>query len=631
MSIGETFKAAAGVFFALSATGCGLPEALAQDSAAEEWTRVLTAQPRSPAAGDTAAERQVWQRPDGREVVVAVRQPHPPAGAPRITIGAGPGDRRADIERAIGQLRDAGGGTLSFEPGLYRIGSTAGDGQGAPLVLANLSDVTLDGNGATLEFEAWGDGLRIANVRRLAVRGVTVRHRRLPILLGRIERSGDVTRLIMPGTPGSESADNLIIHQATVYDPASSTYPADGQRLLFGTGGLALRRHPAGGYVASGTLASLPDDTSVMVKLTYYLGAGIRISDRLSQPLSEDVTIEDVTVATSSGTGIAASNMGRGLAILDSHIGPAPGEPPSIGYDGIHVTSAAGDILIRNTTITGTGDDAINLAGRIERVAAVRPSRRLAMEQADGRLRAGHRIAMFDAGMRFLGHGAVVAVAVDQDGTRVVQLDRAPASDAVALVRNMELLVDRYAVIGNRISSCECHGVLAQGPNGLIADNAFLDLRYNAMRLLSSAAWLEGAGAHQVIVRGNSIARTGGEWKRGLLWGAISIYGEAGAGAGGHMLTAKSIVNADILVEGNRIAGVEDGCIAVANSARVTLRANECSDYWRRWTATETLKDWARIGRPIERARALAAYASGETEGIWIDPLTTVDVRQDPR
>jgi len=76
------------------------------------------------------------------------------------------------------------------------------------------------------------------------------------------------------------------------------------------------------------------------------------------------------------------------------------------------------------------------------------------------------------------------------------------------------------------IGHCECHGVQAQGPNGIIRGNRFEKTRCNAIRLLTSGTWNEGSGAQKVVVANNIVRGAGADTKRWFVWAAITVYAE---------------------------------------------------------------------------------------------------------
>ncbi|WP_156026052.1 hypothetical protein [Sphingomonas phyllosphaerae] len=570
-------------------------------SATADWAALATNPRQSPASGDGL--RRTWTGADGRPVTLAVLAPRV-AGRPVIALDPTPGDNGPAIAAALARLRAAGGGTLRLAAGTWPIAG------GPPaLALDGLSDVLIDGPGAQLVFAQWGDGILISNAARVTLRGLSVGYARPPVVKARV--SGG--RLAFSGPAPDAGAP---IYQVSAAGPA-------GVRTLFGKQGKALG---AGGMLPGG-LGDFAPGAPVQVKLTWYKGGAIRIGDPGDKPVSHDIILDHVTVRDSAGGGIVADLMGRGLAIVGARLG---GGGSAIAYDGFHVTAAGGDILVEDSDFTGTGDDAINIASPIIDASVDAGGRTATLSGATARVYPGARLALFDAGLQLLGTADVATRAPrDPAGRMRVTFTTPVDAGAARYARNLDLLSQRYAIVGNRMADCICHGVLAQAPNGLIKDNQFAGLRYNAIRLLTSAAWKEGAGAYNVVVANNRIADTGQDTRPGRVWAAITVFGElAGNGPGGQAPLAPGPLNAGLLIRDNQIDGVDQGCIAVSNAADVVLKDNSCSRFARQPGTMRMLADRADVATGLARLPAKTAYVAAGS-GVWIDPSNTARVDTD--
>ena len=568
-------------------------------SATADWAALATNPRQSPASGDGL--RRSWTGADGRPVTVAVLAPHV-EDRPVIALDPTSGDNGPAISAALARLRAAGGGTLRLAPGTWPI---AGGPPG--LALDGLTDVLIDGPGAQLVFAQWGDGILISRAARLTLRGLSLGYARPPVVKARVSggRLAFAGPAPDPGTP---------IYQVSAAGPA-------GARVMLGKQGKPLG---AGGALP-GSLGDFAPDAPVQVKLSWYKGGAIRIADPGDKPVSHDITLDHVTIRDSAGGGITVDLMDRGLAIVGATLGGQSGS--SIAYDGFHVTAAAGDILVEDSDFTGTGDDAINIASPIIDASVDADGRTATLSGVSARVYPGARLALFDAGLQLLGITEVASRAPRDPAGRMRTTFTAPVdATAVRYARNMDLLSQRYAIVGNRMADCVCHGVLAQAPNGLIQDNQFSGLRYNAIRLLTSAAWKEGTGAYNVVVAGNRIADTGQDTRPGRVWAAITVFGElAGNGPGGQAPLAPGPLNAGLLIRNNQIDGVDQGCIAVSNAAGVVLKDNKCARFGRQPGTVRMLADRADVATGLARLPAKSAYAAGGGE-VWIDPGSTTRV-----
>jgi hypothetical protein len=577
---------------ALLATGSAPTQSL---GAPTGWAALATTARQSPASGDGV--RRSWTGADGRPLTVAVLAPHLD-GRPVIALDPVCGDNGPAIVAALARLHAAGGGTLRLARGTWPI---AGGPPG--LLLDGLSDVLIDGPGAKLVFARWGDGILISNAARVMLRGLSLGYADPPVVAARV--SGG--RLHFSGVapvPGT-----------TIYQ-VSAPGVAGARRLLSRQG------QPLGaGGALPGGLSDFAPGTPVQVKLSWYSGAAIRIGDPGDTPLSHDITLDHVTVRDCAGSGITVDFMDRGLAIVAATLGGAGGS--AIAYDGVHVTAAGGDLLIENSDFTGMGDDAINIATPIID-ARLDPDRRgVTLSGVASHVSSGTRLALFDAGLRLLGTAVVAARTPRDPAGRLRATFVAPVpAGAVRYARNLDLLSVRYAIVGNRITDCLCHGVLAQAPNGLVQGNSFTRLRFNAIRLLTSAAWREGTGAHNVVVAGNRIADIGQDTRPDRVWAAITVFGELdSARPGTPPPLAAEPLNAGLLIRDNQIDGIGQGCIAISNANEVTLRHNRCGRFGQRPGMRQKLTYRA------DPHGASSLPSAGR--GLWIDPSTTARVTID--
>ncbi|MDR6790418.1 hypothetical protein J2Y58_003801 [Sphingomonas sp. BE138] len=602
------------------ASCCSPAPSKAQNERGGSWAEMATANRHSDAVG--AGVTLGWNGADGQPVSVAVVAPRL-AGRPVEAIAPAAGDNGPAIRAALEKLPASGGGTLRLAPGTYRVAASS-----PAVMLEGLNDVLIDGRGARIVFATWGDGFMIRNAARIAIKGLSLGYAQPAVIAATVRRTGSGNQLELD--PGQRDLPGrAIAYQVTGYDRASGTALPGGRRLLLGRGGAAL--NPAAGgrlTLASATLDQFADGDAVEIKLAYYKGAAIRIADT-DKPVTHDVTIDGVTVSDSAGAAIAVDLMGRGLAVLNSRIGVRTGRSSivTIAYDALHVTAMTGDILLRDNVFTASGDDAINLGSPIFDVATGGGATTLATKT--GGVYPGAELAFFDSGLRWLGNARISERGPRDAANRMkVSLD-APLPAGTRYARNMALLASRYAVVGNDVSRCQCHGLLVQGPNGLVRENRFAGLRANAIRLVVSAWWHEGSGAQNVVVERNQVRDTGDDGRRGVVWAAITAYGELGDGGGQNQPpVARQPLNGGLLIRDNDIAQVAQGCISIASSADVRLSGNRCAAVNQALDRGQLMVERSDAAAGLRRMPAKTAYlASGD--GVWIDPLSTTDVRVD--
>ncbi|VXC68863.1 conserved hypothetical protein [Sphingomonas sp. 8AM] len=586
------------------------------------WFDMLKASGGSSARPAGPAASYTWTGADKRNISVSVAAPNV-AGRPTESISPVSGDNGPQIDAALSRLKAAGGGTLRLSPGEYVLAG------GPPaLALSGLKDVAIEGRGATLTFSAWGDGIAIQNCQRLAVRGLSLRYAK-PAVLAAVVRQTARGNELMVAPSQTTALNGAKIYQVTEYDKAGKGFVPKARRLLLGRNGESPVGDGARGFtLPSGKLNDFADGRPVEVKLSYYNGAAVRIADPGDTPVSADITFDGLTVQNSPGMGIAVDLMGSGLAVLNSQIGvrSPTSNAVTVAYDALHVTAMTGNILLRGNQFTASGDDAINISSPIYDVSPGSDAKDVTLKAKTGGVYLGATLAFFDADLRWLGNDRIVKRSSRSPDAQIGVAFSDTVPQGARYARNVDLLSSRYAILNNEIFRCQCHGVLAQTPNGIIAGNRFTSLRANAIRLVVSAWWHEGSAVRNVVVRDNIITDTGDDGRRGVVWGAITLYAELGDDGGQDQpAVATQTVNDTVLIADNTISGVDQGCISVASSAHVRITGNRCQGFNRRLDKGQLLVEKTDPVAGIKRLSAKTSYL-GQGNGIWIDPLSTSNI-----
>jgi hypothetical protein len=551
--------------------GSGVAPEPPDSPAFDAWRTMVTAETVSPAVAGPADLSLDWTGADGRHVRLVVNAPAAGDASRTVTVGpVAPGeDARPAFRAALDRARQTGARRIVAPKGRYLF-RTMEPGDKGHLWIHDLKDVTIDGQGSTLVFGNPGDGLRISAATRVKLTHLSLDYAMPTWSTGEISVvNGDKSLSLDNAPPGAAPP----IAQVSGFDPRTRTWTSNGPRLFFG------QKNPEPSLVgpnrrASPQFRNSADGQRVVVKLHRYEGSAIDVYDGLAGA-SSDLTFEDVHVLTATGTGFKIKMRGRGLAIVDSSVAPDPasGRMLSAEYDAIHVAATGGDVLIRGNRIRGQGDDAMNLRSPIypiERADAGASS--VSLSDTAQTVAPGDAVAFFDRDGNYLFKAGVSSRSATEGANVELGLDRpVPADASPRYARDLALTSSRYAVVDNDVSGCECHGLLAQVPNGLVRDNRFTDLRFNAIRLLTSLEpWREGTGAFNVIVEQNTITRTGPDSALPVPWGAINVYGLKGSAL------LSNPVNSDIIIRDNTITDVAQDCFMVTSSRSVTVTNNKC-------------------------------------------------------
>ena len=556
---------------ASSAAGRAGAAATDADAGFERWRAVASAATRSPVSARRGDLDRSWTAPDGRTIHLVVRLPHPSANAPTVDVGPCPAaaDATSLFEAALAEVRRVHAGRLVIAPGTCVFRTLSAGGR-AHLLIDGVSDLTIDGSGATLVFTRDATGIQIARASRTRLEGLAVRTAIRTFSFGRIAKRADGAVLITDDRAELTADD----HVASIVEWRDGRFVHGGVRLMFPPGSAGQPVLDGSRLYRSARFGTVPDGTMFVVYHQWYGGVAIEAGSERGPDQAEDITLDHVRVQSAPGMGILAYGIRRGFAVTRSAIAPPDGAagPLSAEYDGIHVEASGGDIVLSGNVIAGTGDDAINLNAPVF-PAGGRNAGGVLFGAWSRFIAPGDPVAFFDADDHFVGTDRVASV-IALGGLRH---DVTFAAGGSALpddgsMRDLALSANRFLVEDNTIRDCNCHGLLVQDPDGLVEDNRFSSLDRNAIRLLTSTGvFKEGIGAFDVIVRGNTIENTGPDLVPRLPWAAITAYGVSPP-----LRLDDHLVDADIVIEGNHIADTDDGCITVADAENVTLRRNTC-------------------------------------------------------
>ncbi len=598
------------------------PERGQADQAFTDWSALAAAQKISPAkaqAGDFVRE---WTGPDGRPIKLVVKVPRPASDAPDVTVPVPPqdADARPLVEAALAKARATHAGRVVLAKGVYTFKSVAPGTPPAHLLLRGLSDLTIEGNGATLVFTQNANGIMVRESQRLKLHALNVDYALRMASLARSRRIDERMALVVDERYPVGAGDKVFY--ASEFDPAAGAWVAGGRRAIIPPDAPAAKLVAPQTYQAE-AFDTLPENKSFVLFHHWYGGAAVKIDDQPGPAQSEDIVFDDVHVLGGPGMGFVAYGLKRGLALVNSSVAPRTDDssPISTEYDAVHTLIGGGDILITGNTFALQGDDAINLNNPIHPISAVRDGgRTLELSTYSRFMSSGDTLGFFDGDGRYLGSAKLAAAPAPLGGVNNrVALDRAvPGVDQQTVVRDFNLIASRFEVSNNAIERCNCHGVLVQQPNGRVIGNTMRNLNRNAIRLLTDVSrWHEGVGAFNVVVSGNQISDTAVELQGGLPWGAISAYGGTRNGI------TTGPVNRQLRIEGNTITRAMQGCITVASSALVEVVNNRCDSTNLRNPGTPSIS----VLNASDVSLTGNRRAGSTTGGINVNASTTARVR----
>jgi hypothetical protein len=580
---------------------------------------VRTAPAARPAHG---ARIERFTAPDGKLVTVSIAAPsvEKTYQVPPIQPGENPAVYFTNAVRQAGQhatIVFPKGQTYDFSPAL------CSKEVGAHVQMNSPTDVVIDGNGAVLNFTAPCGGMTLVNPTRVVVKNFVIDWPTLQIAsLGTIVSSS--------ATGPRRNTYDLQIDSAYVRSTMPQSYKAinawDADH-----GWWSLQHTDEVGYNPRQPLSAAGEARNVQswaarfapgerVLVRHYTLEGNAIDILHGQ----DVTLQDVTIYSSPGFGIAVLQGSSGFAISNCKVTRAPGRLISTAADALHIANHAGDVLIENNTFAFQGDDGLNMLATIFPVANGGTNE---ISVPVGFMKQGDPVALFTAEMHFDDSAAWKIVDITPGATgRRLTLDHAiPQSDKSGFLADLNYAGARYIVRNNQFLHNRARGILLQTSYGLVEGNTFAGQTMHALFLTTFP--LEGPGAENVTIAGNSIS--GGGVNGGL--GAVVLSRERNVyGQPAH----NPPVHQNLIFMDNHVNDVPGPAFYISSANNVVLYRNtvrNTNSLWleNKWNGAGDVNFPVVINNAsnvLLRRNAIGAIPSGRS-AVFVDKATTRGVR----
>jgi len=535
----------------------------------QQWMSDVSQQNTSPVTAVSGDAQLSWTAPDTRTINVVVKAPAPAAGAPTVTMGSVPtgADARPYFDAALSLAASEHAGLLAIPTGTYTFKSL-GTGSLGHLQILGQSDLVIDGQGSTLIFTQNANGVVIDTSQRVELTNFTIQYS-LPTQMYWIGTMSSTTPYTITPIAGYTVTSADTIGHMVQYNPATSSF-VHGNVAVYSPASLAF----TGTGFTSSSFNSSDAGKTFMVFDHYYGGVAINIETYNAPSQMQDITLNNITINSGPGMAIFAYGVQRGLGIWNSHILPAAGSLISTEYDAINIPYVGGDIYIHDNVIGYEGDDALNLNNLMLPVVSTSGTS-LVLGQYSRFVQQNDLLSFFDASNTFLGMAQVTAPPVALGGLNwsFTLSNSVSGVTTSSIVRDMNLVNSRTAVVNNTIENCQCHGMLIQDPNVLVQGNTLNNTLADGIKLITNVgSFKEGTGAINVLVQNNTINTTGidADIPNTSFYGGIYVYGGTNSG-----LTS-TVSNQYINIQNNTISNTDQDCIVVASAQYVNVTSNQC-------------------------------------------------------
>lgn len=484
---------------------------------------------------------------------------------------------------------DLDSGLLRIEPGTYRFSplDTANMPNSYHAAMANVSGVTIEGNGATFLFtDPLRGGLRFVNSENLALQNLTIDYDPVPFTQGVLtEVSSDQETMTIELDENYSSLTHEMFSEAA--DVWASVHNPDGSFI--------------GGLKPTGTprkmFSSIDAIGGHRFRLTLRRGIskeGLKKSNRLTIVARNHKTaltfgavknpeVQNVTVHSSGGSAFSFPQC-ESPQIVDSYIGPPPESSRQVGTDGdgIRVVNASGEPYVGNCRADSLLDDNIvvqQILWPIDSVVndstiEIVDSHIFQVEEDD------HLRAMAPDGTIKGDLPSVTNVSEStSSGEEVVQIQFSSSIMEMLsegdLLRNDANAPDKFTIRGNDLRNNRGIQIRIAASNGVVEQNTLVGASRNGIELEvdTDGIFLPKGWVTNVTVRENTVRDVGLNY----------FAGDHPAGIRVHHLPKPDIStngrpNQNITIADNQIEHIAGSGIEVEAAEDVNIRNNDLRD-----------------------------------------------------
>jgi Right handed beta helix region len=390
--------------------------------------------------------------------------------------------------------------------------------------IANITDLVIDGQGSTLNFNGLCEGIEMDWVQRVAFKNFTIDWPKVELAgLGTVQNvdatAGTMELLIDSNYHVDRSTPiEAITSWDTINNYWSLANPAEDESIPVGKG---YTKYLGGHLFQVPDWASFNNGDRVIARFFAGEAPAVVIND------SQDVSIENVNVYGATGSAFMFS-LGRGFRLATSQVTRLPGSNRliSIAGDAIHMAGDQGDIIIEGNTIGYQGDDGLNLNATMwchsmsgnSNAQPCNPSLAGASGGSASNLvvynwfenvwQPGDTLGFFDSDFFPSGFGKVESTSTNPNVSTELNFSSSSPAHAQFLA-DLNYGGARYVIRNNNFLHNRARGVLLQTSEGLVTGNTFDGQTMHSIYVISSPFWGEGPGAQNLTIANNKILNAG--------------------------------------------------------------------------------------------------------------------------
>jgi hypothetical protein len=538
--------------------------------------------PTSAGLTTTPADRvETFTSVTGQDITVTILAPAPASDTIYTMRPINPGELPDDyFPLAVASAQTAGAGTLMIPKGVYNF---QGTDPNVHWFIDGLTDMTIDGQGSTLNFSNPGFGILMNNATRVVFKNFVLDWPHLRIAaLGRIiagPHNGPNQLQIDPAYPDDGSKS---IEVTTPWDVTGNTWGRQTEtEEFFSTDGSGSPPpvYEGNGLYSSPAFVDYPAGIALLVR--YYATEGVAMWVEGVQ----DFALENVTVHSAPNTAFFFDR-GRGIRVSNCTVNRSSGKLISASRGALQVNQSSGDVLVENSVFAYHGDDGINIgAASFFPVEAVSGDQ-LTLAESDSTPQPGDPVIIFNSAFGVLGFSSIQAVSPNAGGGFNVQLSQeVPHVASDSWLGRLNYMGARWIVRNNQFLNNHARAILPQGPYGLLKNNVMIGQTHAAILagILNDVPPAVGPGVQDMQVLNNWISDSGPfstvPWilRGGTSPGAIMIVSWLinGFNFNDESESTDVRINQHIVLSGNTVQNVPGPAFFIGSASDVSMDGNQ--------------------------------------------------------
>lgn len=498
------------------------------------YSRYIQERPALPIAGGDHVDN--FQAADGNEVQVLVKAPAPKNASvyrvPRYPTT--PGQRVLDyLSGAIAYATGSNPtrtiyGSVIFPKATYEVEDFSGCDQARGAngyvhwLMTNVTDLVIDGQGSTLNFNGLCQGIQMDWVQRIVFKNFNLDWPKIQVAGLATVQNVDANPLKMQLVFDSEYPvnKNTVIEAITSWDRTNNywslTNPSEDEYLPPGQ-----TKYLGGQTIEVPDWVGFENGDTALVRFFAGEAPAFTVDD------SQDITLDNVNVYSATSMAFIFG-LDRGIRLANSSVTRQPGSNRLISSaaDAVHMAGNQGDIVIEGNTLAYEGDDGLNINATMwcnssSNGSNNQPCNPSLAGPSGGPASSlfvynwfenvwlrGDVLGFFDSNFLLSGTSKVRSVVTNPHISTELAFSK-PSSANAQFLADLNYGGARYIIRNNTFLHNRARGVLLQTSEGLVTGNTFDGQTLHSIYVISSPYWGEGPGAQNLTLAHNMISNPG--------------------------------------------------------------------------------------------------------------------------